>query len=241
MSNPAAARDPGVPELPPTMAELPWEDDTPMDSPRHRQQMNLLCETLRLHFHDRPDIYIGADMGVYYSTLQARTRDFRAPDFFVVLDAQPREEERLSWVVWEEERAPSLVIELLSESTEAEDRGRKMTIYARAMHVREYFLYDPQDQRLEGYKLDPDTMAYRAAEPDSRGEYRSDLLDLRLVRAEGRFQGVGGTWLRWARPDGTILRTGEETADAERQRAETERLRADRLAAKLRAAGIEPE
>jgi len=67
-----------------------------------------------------------------------------------------------------------------------------------------------------------------------------------------RWQGIYGdeqepiTWLRWATPEGQLLPTIEELAEQEKlraeqekQRAEQEKLRAERLAAKLRALGVD--
>jgi len=216
------------------MAELPWQDNTPMDSDYHRLQGMLLQECLRAYYADRTDVFVGADMAVYYSSLEARRNEFRAPDFFVVLDALPREGGRLSWVVWEEERAPSLVVELLSHSTEAIDRGRKMTVYAKAMRVQEYYLFDPLDGRFEAYRLDMHALELRPVPVDEATGVSSSLLDLRLAVVEGNFLGVRNRWLRFVTPSGALLPTGEE-------RAQAEAARADRLAAKLRALGIDPE
>ena len=41
-------------------------------------------------------------MFVYYSSIEARNRDFRGPDFFAVVDVDGTRE-RQGWVVWEEE------------------------------------------------------------------------------------------------------------------------------------------
>jgi hypothetical protein len=60
-----------------------------------------------------------------------------------------------------------------------------------------------------------------------------------------RWQGIYGdeqepiTWLRWATAEGQLLPTIEELAKQEKQRAEQEKQRAERLAAKLRALGVE--
>lgn len=88
------------------MAELPYDDAEPMESPKHRHQTNLLIETLHIHLADRDDVFIGGNMGVYYTTLQAIKNEFKAPDFFVVLGVPYRE--RTFWVVWEEGRGPDL-------------------------------------------------------------------------------------------------------------------------------------
>ncbi len=249
---PESEVDPLAPPRPPGENELPYDDGEPMESTKHRQQMSLLIETLRGHFADQPRVFIGGNLGVYYSELQAVKNEFRAPDFMVVLDAEPRQ--RKSWVIWQEECGPDLVIELLSEKTEREDRGRKMTIYARAMRVPEYYLFDPVSNALEGFVLDASGREYRTLTPQLDGSLRSKLLGLRLVVREGRYDGTDDVWLRWATDDGELLPTGQERAEAaERaakaaeqaakaaeQAAATERARAERLAAQLRAAGIEP-
>ena len=57
----------------------------------------------------------------------------------------------------------------------------------------------------------------------------------------GVYEGIVETWLRWYDQDGNLLLTGAERVERERQRAEYERQRAERLAAQLRALGIEPQ
>lgn len=48
---------------------------------------------------------------------------------------------------------PDFVCEILSESTEAKDRGKKRRIYRREA-VRHYWIVDPRDRTLEVYRLD---------------------------------------------------------------------------------------
>ena len=55
---------------------------------------------------------------------------------------------------------PALVIEIISPSTEANDRGVKFEVYA-ACEVREYWLVDPAARRVEQYDLDPATKTFR--------------------------------------------------------------------------------
>lgn len=73
-------------------------------------------------------------------------------------------------------------------------------------------------------------------------------VELGLMVWHGEHQGVYGEWLRWCDQDGVPIPTGQEKAEQERQRvqqeqlrADQERLRAERLAAKLRALGIEDD
>ncbi len=109
---------PSIP-LPPTEDELPCDDGIPMETQRHKMQMDLLLDTLQPWLDQREDGYIGGNMFIYFSTEQVKNQDFRGPDFFAVLGVPKRE--RKSWVVWEEGKAPNVVIELLSESTSNED------------------------------------------------------------------------------------------------------------------------
>ena len=104
-------------EMPPTEDELPYSDGEPMESEKHALQMTLLIQTLSNYYGEqgRTDVAVLGNLGIYYSIEQARKQNFRAPDFFVVLGAKERPF-RKSWVMWQEERAPNLVIELLSES-----------------------------------------------------------------------------------------------------------------------------
>jgi len=198
-----------------------------METITHRQQMNLLIESLDLAWNDRDDFFVGGNMFVYYSELQSKQNDFRGPDVFVVLDTTHTTKRR-SWVVWEENgRMPNVVIELISESTEAEDRGPKKEIYAKLLRTPEYYLYDPLDQRLDGYVLDGATSRYRPMEKDKDGRYFSEQLKLWLGVATGTYQRSNRPWLRWFDREGKVLPHANERAEAEAQRAEAEAQRAE--------------
>ena len=49
-------------------------------------------------------------------------------------------------------RAPRLVIEVLSPSTQACDRGLKFAVYRRLPSLQEYILVDPDARRVEGFR-----------------------------------------------------------------------------------------
>jgi hypothetical protein len=76
-----------------------------------------------------------------------------------------------------------------------------------------------------------------------------NAIGLGLTLWEGQFEEeVTRLWLRWCDREGTVIPTGAERAEAESQRAEAEsqareieRLRADRLADRLRSMGINPD
>ena len=213
---------------PPTQAELPCDDGEPMETQRHKVQMDLLIDALLPWLDARDDGYVGGNMFVYFSLAQVRNQDFKGPDFFAVLDV-PKGERR-SWVSWEEGKTPDVVIELLSESTAATDKGEKKQIYQTQMHVPEYFWYDPfNPDDWAGFQLQGGS--YQAIVPNEQGHLMSQMLRLALVRWQGDYKGVEARWLRWAQLDGTLLLTPAEQenqrAEQERQRAEQERQRAE--------------
>jgi Uma2 family endonuclease len=219
-------RDPYAPTPPPGQDQLPSDDGEPMETWRHRLQSTLLIEPLVERWADRPDVFVGGNMFVYFSELQTRGEHFRGPDVFVVLGTTRKR--RKSWVMWEEGgQLPDVVIELLSDSTRAIDRGEKMRVYERIWKLGTYVLYDPYTHELEGYLLDPSTGRYT---PIARTE-EGDLPIARLGLSLGlRGEAIGeepGPFLRWIERDGSAVPTGRELAHTERARAEAERAELD--------------
>jgi hypothetical protein len=105
-----------------------------------------------------------------------------------------------------------VVIELLSESTIAADKGEKKRIYQDRMHVPEYFWYDPFNPAdWEGFQLVRGT--YQLIAADGQGRRMSELLGLSLVPVAGTYKGVEATWLRWATVAGDLLPTDAERAE----------------------------
>jgi Uma2 family endonuclease len=209
--------------------DLPEEDGEPLESNWHRAEISLLIETTQQHRKGQTDYYAGGNMFIYYSTEQLRTRDYRGPDFFVVLDVDGTFD-RKSWVVWEENgRYPNVIIELLSPRTRRADQTTKKQLYAETFRTPEYFYYDPEELLLRGFRLAG--AAYIDLEPNERGWLWSDELQLWLGLWEGEFQGHRHTWLRFYTPAGELVPTKEEAerqrAEAEQQRAEAERQRAE--------------
>lgn len=206
----------------PTDLDLPYDDDTPMDSDRHAAQIELLKECLRLAWAGR-NFFVGGNMFVYFNRDQIRTRDFRGPDVFVVLDVPQRE--RRSWVVWDEGKAPDVVIELLSDTTASVDRGEEKLVYQDRLRTPEYYWYHPFTSEFAGWLLQDGV--YVPIAPDDAGRFISPRLGLALRIWEGEYAGITAPWLRWATLEDELLPTGEEHAEQERMRAEQERVRAE--------------
>jgi Uma2 family endonuclease len=245
---------------PPTEAELVCDDGIPMETYRHKLQMDLLVYPLNTRLVlGQGEGFVGGNMFVYFSPDQVRNQDYRGPDMFVVKAVPVKE--RKAWVCWQEGKAPDVVIELLSASTAQRDKTEKKLIYQNQLRIPEYFWYDPYNpQDLAGFSLQ--SGSYHPIAPTTSGGLISQQLDLILVRWTGRFQEVEAEWLRWATLSGELLPTDQELAIAAQQQAETaqqqaeaaqqqaetaqqqaeaERQRAARLAKQLRQLGVEPE
>ncbi|MEB3177705.1 MAG: Uma2 family endonuclease [Nostocaceae cyanobacterium] len=211
--------------LPPTQAELPYDDGVPMESARHKAQMDLLIDALIPWLEQRDDGYVGGNMFVYYSLAQVRNKDFKGPDFFAVLGVPKGE--RKSWVVWEEGKAPDVVIELLSESTAAVDKNEKKLIYQNQMRVPEYFWYDPFNPNdWAGFSIQQ--RVYQPLVPNERNQLISESLGLALQQWRGNYKGIDATWLRWGTLEGQLLPTPEEKERQRADRAESQLLQTAR-------------
>jgi Putative restriction endonuclease len=162
---------------------------------------------------------------------------------------------RGSYKQWEEEnQPPQVVFEVLSPGNGPVAMAEKFEFYQR-YGVDEYYIYDPDDGHLEGWRRSGDHLERI---PRMAG-FVSPRLLIRFEPGPGAdnltILGPDGTpflsfteWVEKAKADQqraevAELRALEQTrlASAERQRAEATDQRAERLAAQLRALGIEPE
>jgi Uma2 family endonuclease len=227
-----AAIDPPI--ILPTI-ELPSEDGQPLESNWHRAQISLLIDLLHAYWADRTDYYVAGNMFVYYSFDQVRHRDYRGPNFFVVLGVGGSTM-RKSWVVWEEQgRYPDMIVELLSPTTAQEDRTTKKALYEQTFRTSDYFLYDPEQQELAGYHLRE--RQYEMLEVNAQGWLWSAALGLWLGKWTGRYLGEEAVWLRFFDADGQLAPTAAERAEMRAEQLQTE---VERLHTRLRAAGIDP-
>jgi Uma2 family endonuclease len=187
-------------------------DEPPLESSLHLQQMLLLIQCLNWWWRDINkinDYFVAGNMTIYYSPRQIKTKDFRGPDFFLVLDTENRE--RNSWVVWEEGgKYPNLIIELLSPSTASTDKGLKKQIYQDIFRTPEYFWFNPQSLEFAGFILFGGT--YQPIEPNPQGLLWSQQLKLYLGVHDGK--------LRYFLPEGQLMLTPEEYGVQATQRAE---------------------
>lgn len=217
------------PPMPPT--DLIFDDGEPLESNRHRAAMNALIRSYKHHCAGRNNYFVGGNMFVYYSSQQVRNKEFRGPDFLVVLDV-PHNPARQGWVVWEENgRYPDMIVELLSDTTEAQDLGGKKTLYEKVFKTKDYFVFHPfKVNSLQGWCLD-NYKGYQPIEEDSRGWLWCESLSLWLGTWQGVIEEDDAVWLRFYDEAGNLVLLPEEAAqqraDAEQQRADAAQQRAD--------------
>lgn len=76
-----------------------------------------------------------------------RVNAFFYPDIVVTCDERDRETEYYK-------KFPSLIVEVLSESTAAYDRGNRFSSYRKLDSLREYLLIDPDTLNVDCFRLD---------------------------------------------------------------------------------------
>ena len=203
-----------------------YSDEPEMESYAHLMQMILLLESLELFWKHRTDFFAAGNLTIYFSRRQLESEHFRGPDFFVVLGTERRP--RKSWTVWAEDGLyPNVIVEILSDSTEAIDRGLKKQIYQDVFRTPNYFWFDPETHELAGFRLIDGR--YEPLAPDASGRLWSAQLGLFLTVHEGT--------LRFFTAEGALLPAARELA----QQVETAERRAASLAEKLRELGVDPD
>ena len=88
----------------------------------------------------------GSPCRVFHEGMKVQVADdaILYPDVFVTCDQADLATEMLF-------KAPTLVIEVLSPSTEGYDRGQKFTLYRRLPSLKEYVLINPESRRVEAF------------------------------------------------------------------------------------------
>ena len=221
---------------PPTIEHITTEDDTPVDNLFSAKQQRLLVEPIYSSWDNHISRVADANVGI-----------FRTPytlpvvlDMFLSLDVEIAEDwfakEHRSYFLWEFGKSPEVVIEIVSNKKGGET-GKKMREYA-LLGVWYYAVYDPQQliqaTPLQIYEL-------RAGSYLLKQNPFLEEIGLGLTLWTGVYEGKENQWLRWCDAAGQVLPTGAELAERERQRAEQEHQRAERLAAQLRALGVNPD
>lgn len=202
------------------------------------------------YFADRPDVFVAGDNLIYPVEGDPSIR--QAPDVYVAF-GRPKGY-RGSYLVWEEGGIfPQVIIEVWSPHNRYTQMPKKFAFYETYGAEEYYIVYPEFPASAEGWLR----RQGRLAEVETINGHVSPRLGFRfeLERGELRVYGPDGRLLR--RPDEIApeLAQQRQRAEYEAQRAEhearraaealaerdAERARAERLAAKLRELGLDPE
>ncbi|MEG4589472.1 Uma2 family endonuclease [Microcoleus sp. MOSTC5] len=253
----------------PTMYDLPSEhpEDSGLPDLFHLWQSRGLEYTFKPSNYPSDRVFIASDLNLYFDV--NHTQWYKRPDWFGVVGVDrlyQQQELRKSYVIWQEEVNPFVVVELVSPGTENEDLGQtvrgvaqpptKWQVYEQILRVPYYIVFDGATNNLRAFVLAGDR--YQELILTQPRVWMPEI-ELGLGIWQGAFEGLERSWLRWYDASGCWIPTTAELAQqqaelaqqqAEQQRqqkeiaqqqAEQQRQRAERLAERLRTMGIDPD
>jgi Uma2 family endonuclease len=207
---------------PPPLIHYPESDGQPMgDNDQQRRWMTKIIDNLTALFAERRDVYVSGNL--FWYPVEGNNKVVQAPDAMVVFGRPPGL--RRCYKQWEEDGiAPQVAFEVLSDCNTPDELIRKRAFYQKH-GVEEFYLLDPENNLVEGWQHG-DT----GLEPiPCMNGWRSPRLGVTFHFDQNH--------LELRHPDGRPFAEGWESM----RRAEQEAERAQRLAAKLRALGVDPD
>lgn len=232
--------------LEPDIRHLVTEDDTAMDNPFQERQQRLMPECIQTSYRPGRPFVCFANVGLYPSPQV----EALVPDMMLSLDVSLPEDiwekGNRAYLVWRYGKPPDLVVEVVSNRKGGE-ASKKLQRYA-DLRVAYYAIYDPKGKLS---KKRPVRLF------ELRGGQYVELLDpfqpleqlgLKLMLWDGVFQDLQARWLRFADMEDRLLLTGGELLALESERmqaaefrAEQAELESERLRARLRQLGVDPD
>jgi len=186
----------------------PDSDGQPMaNNTKQFRWILVIQQNLDWLFADNPNVFVAGDL--FWYPVEGRPNIVNAPDVMVVF-GRPKSE-RGSYQQWnEEDIAPQVVFEILSPSNSQDEMDRKLLFYDR-YGVEEYYIYDPDRNRLRGWLRGEDGLDVIPQMAD----WVSPRLGIRFALSQESWE--------FYRPDGERFLTYVEISqrfEEERQRAE---------------------
>ena len=194
----------------------PESDGEPMaETPKHQQVMIDCMDTLRSHFREVPDVFIGGNMFLYYE--EGNPRKNISPDVFMVYGVP--EKDIRTYKTWEQPPTLDFVLEVASPSTFENDLTVKKEIYATILRVKEYYIYDPY------HEIDPFFIGLRLVDeayqeiPFVDERLSSGVLGLELGEYEGLLRLYNPVTSVWLLPSQERVNAAESRAARAESRA----------------------
>ncbi|ODV19217.1 MAG: hypothetical protein ABT27_11860 [Lysobacteraceae bacterium SCN 69-25] len=139
-------------------AYLAWENEQPERHEFHRGEVFAMVGARRVHGRVVLNLALAISRALEGSPCQVFAEGMKLqigddavlyPDVFVTCDRADLATETIF-------RAPTLVVEVLSPSTQAYDRSQKFALYRRVASLREYIVVDPDTRRVEAFRRGAD-------------------------------------------------------------------------------------
>ena len=236
----------------PTMYDLPSEEvgESGLPDQYHPIQAQLLEQTFQPSTYSSDRVFSAMDLNIYYDV--ENTKRYKRPDWFGVVGVSRLYEERelrMSYVVWQEEVNPFIVVELLSPSTQREDLGQttrrdinepptKWQVYEQFLRVPYYVVYEREQDYFRVFHLEGSR--YQELEIDNNELWLEELgLGLRLW--QGSHKRIERLWLRFYDAAGNLIPTEAEEKERERQEKEQLQTELQELRDRLIAMGLDPD
>jgi hypothetical protein len=232
-------------------SHLVIEDDIPVDNLQSEKQQRLLVEPLYSSKPIPSPFLAAANVGLFYIL----KGDPIVPDMMLSLDVQCADDfsqrENRAYFVWEFGKLPEVCIEIVSNSEgdelnlsrKSQQKGKTIAKKDRYAQIRipYYVVFDPLRQiqgesEMNGALLrvwSNPMRRYTELTPDPGITNVGQMVwleevGLGLTLWSGQFEeAVTRLWLRWCNREGQVIPTGAE--------------RAERLAERLRAMGVNPD
>jgi Uma2 family endonuclease len=226
-----------------TPIEYPDDDGLPMaDNTLQYETIVTIKGNLDAQYRHDKNVFVGGNLLWY--PVEGHPTIRQAPDVLVAF-GRPKIY-RGSYKQWLEDGiAPQVVFEILSPGNRPEEMDRAFEFYDR-YGVDEYYIYDPDEVEMMGWQR----MAGILETIMPMHNHVSKLLGIRfdLTRNELVIFGPGGKPFRsfveivehQEKAENQFARE-RKRAEREKIRAEQEKIRADRLAAQLKALGVDPD
>ncbi|MEA5621328.1 Uma2 family endonuclease, partial [Cronbergia sp. UHCC 0137] len=213
----------------PTAEDLPSSDETPVDNELQNDIPNILLNLLVWIWQDRKDWFWGVDMCVYYepNTEEPIKSKSIVPDGFLALGVEQLKNEggRLSYLLWEEQVLPILVMEVVSHKYNGE-YDKKLREYE-SLGILYYVIYNPLSGRRGLYKKHQSLEVYKLVEgkyelvpaisvlPENGKMFWMPEVGLGIGCERGNRGNWEREWVYWYDRSGVRYPTAEERAERE--------------------------
>ncbi|HJT77795.1 MAG TPA: Uma2 family endonuclease [Gemmataceae bacterium] len=217
-----------------------------MEATPQGTQRKITLESLDLVHARRPEVQLFNELLVQYPYGRAKRPHQVVPDNMVVVYPEPIEAGG-SYDVPLQPVGPYWVLEYVSRHSERKDYDESLRKYERELKVPYYLGFHPEDQELLLFRHTG--RRYRSVTPNGEGRHPIPELGLEVALLggwvrfwfEGKLLPLPGDMQRELDELSRRLRAAEERARGAEERAEEERRQKERLLARLRELGIEPD